>query len=87
MAEISPLLSAVKNDDMNKLIPVRIKQIEKIRKACVVKFSRFSSYPTNMLERGFAKTNDINVITAPDETVRIKLFFKIFLSSLWFCEP
>ena len=43
IAEISPLLSAVKNDDVNMLNPINMKDTENIRMPKVVISRRFAS--------------------------------------------
>lgn len=48
IAEIKPLFSAVKKEEVNTFIPENINDIEYILIAFVVKFNNSSFFPTNM---------------------------------------
>ena len=80
-AEISPLPSAVKNDEAKMLNPANKNAKENSRNAWHVSVNSPSSYPTKIFASGAASTRASTVSTTPEALIRMTLMRSMFLSS------
>ena len=80
-AEISPLFSAVKNDEVNMFMPEKINEKANIFIAFVVKLNKSALYATKTADSGLESKNPTIAIIPPVKMVKKQLFFSIFFSS------